>query len=157
MFDYEPETGALRWKQRAELNPQWNGKWPGTVAGTPDVNGYIEVRINRKAYQAHRLIWKWLYGTEPPDIDHKNTRRDDNREHNLRECTHADNTRNTAGWSKKLLPKGVHLRPESGRYRAIICVDKKNIGLGTFGTVDEAAAAYAVAAEKFHGEFARTE
>jgi hypothetical protein len=156
MFDYEPLTGVLRWKDRSEWSKQHRAKYSGTVAGTHDTNGYIEVRFDKTAYQAHRLIWKWVYGTEPPDIDHKNTVKDDNRLDNLRECTHTDNTRNASGWSKKPLPKGVHLRPETGRYRSIICVNHRNIHLGTFDSIDEAAAAYAEAAQRFHGEFARS-
>jgi len=156
LFDYEHETGLLRWRRRAELSVQWNGKWPGRVAGTHDTNGYIEVRLNKQALLAHRIIWKWLTGTEPSEIDHANRSRDDNRANNLRACTHTQNTRNAAGWARKPLPKGVHFRPESGRYRAIICVDRKNRSLGTFDTVGQAQAAYTDAALRYHGEFARS-
>jgi HNH endonuclease/AP2 domain len=155
MFDYDPLTGILRWRDRSEWSVQHRGKYAGTVAGTHNTKGYIEVRFDRKSYLAHRLIWKWVYGTEPPDIDHKNTENDANWLDNLRECSHAGNMQNTAGWSKKSLPKGVHLRPENGRYRSIICINRKNINLGTFDTVEAAAEAYAVAANELHGKFAR--
>lgn len=156
MFDYDATSGLLRWKDRAEWSAQHRGKYSGTVAGTHDAKGYIEVRFDGQAYLAHRLIWKWTYDQEPDDIDHRNRIKDDNRLSNLRECTHAGNTRNAAGWSKKHLPKGVHRRAESGRFRAIICFERRNINLGTFDTVEQAAAAYARAAVHYHGEFART-
>lgn len=105
---------------------------------------------------AHRVIWKWLFGTEPTDIDHRDLNRSNNAQGNLRACDHAGNMQNTSGWSRKALPKGVHLRRESGRYRAIIGVARRNINLGTFDTIAEAQAAYAAAATRFHGSFART-
>jgi hypothetical protein len=154
LFDYDPNSGHLFWRERAECPVQWNGKWIGRKAGTPDSNGYIEVRINRQAYCAHRLIWKWLYGTEPSDIDHADRDKTNNAQANLRACSHFENTRNAAGWARKALPKGVHQR-ESGHFRAIICVERRNQHLGTFKTAEEAAAAYAAAAARLHGDFAR--
>jgi len=155
MFDYDPDVGTLRWKARSGMRPQWLRRWPGALAGTRDSAGYVEVRIARQSYLAHRLIWKWMFDEEPSDIDHVDLDRSNNRLRNLRRCAHVENTRNSPGWRKKTLPKGVFYRPCSGRFRAIIGVNRKNKSLGTFDTVEEAQAAYNSAARAYFGSFAR--
>lgn len=51
--------------------------------------------------------------------------------------------------------KGVFLH-KSGRYRAKIKVGKKQIHIGYFPTLEQAAQAYADKAHKLFGEFARS-
>lgn len=155
MFDYDPDTGRLSWRSVPWRLVQHNARWAGRTAGELHPNGYLVVRTQGRRYLVHRLIWKLVYGDEPEILDHINRNGADNRLANLRACTHQENMRNTDGWSAKSLPKGVHLRPESGRFRAIICVDRKNRSLGTFDSIAEAASAYAAAARRLHGEFAR--
>jgi hypothetical protein len=53
--------------------------------------------------------------------------------------------------------KGVCYDPARSRYRATIAVNGKYMHLGRFSTSEEAQKAYSVAAEKYHGEFARLE
>ena len=56
----------------------------GERAGWVNNNGYRYVRINGKAYKAHRLIWLFVHGSFPKgNISHKNYMRDDNRISNL--------------------------------------------------------------------------
>lgn len=81
----------------------------------------------------------------------------DNRRNNLRVATVAENSRNcrirkdnTSGY------KGVRWHSGSKKWEASIAVDGKRIRLGDFSDINHAAAAYANAAEKYHGEFART-
>ena len=155
MLTYCPMSGRLHWRSHSRRSVQHNARWAGAPAGNLHPLGYLVVRTGGRRYLAHRLIWKMVHGTEPGSIDHRNGDGTDNRLCNLRACSHAQNMRNTAGWARKHLPKGVHLRRESGRYRAIICVDRTNHTIGTFATIEEAAAAYAEAAARMHGEFAR--
>ena len=54
LFNYDPETGILMWNKG-------KGRRCGE-AGTITHRDYRSVRIDRKAYQIHRIIWKLYYG-----------------------------------------------------------------------------------------------
>jgi len=59
-------------------------------------NGYTLITYKGKKLQAHRVIWKLVYKTEPPQIiDHINRDRSDNRIENLRAATASENALNT--------------------------------------------------------------
>ncbi len=90
------------------------------------------------------------------DVDHKNCNPLDNRRENLRIATRAQNLRNcrkrsdnTSGY------KGVSWHKASKKWAAYIHVSCKKINLGLYLTPQEAHAAYSMAAEHLHGEFAR--
>lgn len=162
-FNYNPESGELRWKKRPVSHFStknswsiWNSKHAGTIAGNIDPNGYRCVGINRRLYKAHRLIWKIFTGNEPPPgIDHHDGNTLNNEWRNLREADQLQqnwNARlkknNTSGY------RGVS-KVGSGRYGAQIRVNRKYRYLGTFDTPEEASAAYQAAAKELHGEFFR--
>ena len=141
---YDPETGELR-----TLSNYWRPTKPK--------RGYRAVAIAGKRYKAHRVIWKWMTGEEPVgDIDHVNGDKTDNRWANLRLATRSQNMANLPARKSRLLPKGVSLCKQTGRYQAQITIQGKSKKIGRFDTVEDAAAAYASAAREFFGEFART-
>lgn len=88
-------------------------------------------------------------------VDHINGDTMDNRDENLRTCTHAQNLWN-AGVSKnsKTGVKGVTVRKKDGKFEAKITANRRIIRLGAFEKIEDAAMAYAEAAKKYHGEFA---
>lgn len=153
---YDPETGVFTWIARTGTGLDgWNARWPGTPAGAVGFDGYVRISVNQRLYLAHRLAWLYMTGVWPAkQLDHRNLIKTDNRFVNLREATHADNQRhrkmhrdNTAGY------KGVSFN--AGRWRARIWHDGREIALGRFDTPEEAAAAYAAAAVRLHGDFAQ--
>lgn len=148
LFDYCRITGDLTWRVSRGTAKA------GDVAGTLHPEGYRCVKISGKLYKAHRIIWCMVTGAWPNDnIDHDNTVRSDNRWTNLREATIQENARNMR--SRNPLGKGV--RPKGSRFQACITINGKRTYLGNFKTAALAAEAYADAADKHFGEFARSE
>jgi hypothetical protein len=120
--------------------------------------GYIYVAVSGHSLQAHRVVWAREHGEWPAlQIDHINGVRTDNRPQNLRLATGMQNMHNSGVTAKsKSGIKGVHWCKDKRKWGAWICVNKKRIGLGRFDRIEDAAAAYASAATKHFGEFART-
>jgi len=158
ILDYNPCTGFFYWKTRNDIATIQNSRWSGKKAGAKGKKS-IRIIINDVQYSAHRLAWVYMYGdilNENIQIDHRNNNCHDNRIDNLREASHSQNCSNARKWLKKKLPKGVSTQPNDvSRFRARIQVGKKVVHLGTFGSPEEAHAAYCEAAKKYHGEFAR--
>lgn len=90
LFNYK--NGHLYWK----ISRGCRGR--GSQAGTPRANKYIQVRINRRFFREHHLIWIMEKGSIPAgyEIDHVNHIRDDNQIDNLRLVTRAQNRRNAS-------------------------------------------------------------
>jgi hypothetical protein len=86
-------------------------------------------------------------------VDHINRNGLDCRKENLRIATNSQNNmnrgmfkNNTSGY------RGVHRK--GNMWRAMIYVSGKQIRLGTFKNIKDAASAYNAAAIQYHGEFA---
>lgn len=151
LLRYEPDTGKIFWIVSRKGHAR-----AGMEAGSRHGKGYIEIGIDGHSYLAHRIAWCFVYGDPGSDaqIDHINGVRNDNRIVNLRVATHAENTQNSKPRThSKSGIKGVRLM--RGRWCARIKVNKTEIWLGSFGTIEEAKAAYNEAASKHFGEFAR--
>jgi len=156
LFSYDSATGDLTWKSRDDVkNPGWNTKFAGRIAGTVQHRGYRRIAIDNKAFWAHRLVWVWLYGTIPDEIDHANGNPGDNRANNLRNASRLENCRNTGKKRNKSGYKGVKWIPWSEKWQARIKVGKKEEYLGLFNTREAAAQAYEQAAKHHFGIFYR--
>lgn len=152
-FDYDPESGWLIWK----VNKPPRGK-AGQRAGYLNKHlGYRMLGLMGEMYLEHRIIFFWMEGRWPdPEVDHRNWVGDDNRWENLREAPIAGNLSNKPLYcNNKTGRKGVHQSPHN-RWYAQITINKKTHRLGTFDTIEEAAAAYDAAAIAAFGEFAVT-
>jgi hypothetical protein len=151
LLSYDHETGIMRWIVRRK------GVKLGAVAGCHDYDGYRLIKVNQRYYKAHRLAWLYVHGEWPNGIiDHINGNPDDNRITNLRE---ADASRNAFNQGPRANGssgyKGVHR--QRNKWRATIQVNGRKTVLGLFDCPEEAAAVYAEAARRLHGEFARTD
>ena len=100
----------------------------------------------------HRFIMK---SDRNEQIDHKNWNELDNRKANLRKATAAQNIihrRKAKGKLYKYL--GVWLHKQSGLWHVYIGHCGKDLFIGCFKSAKDAAIAYNIAAQLFHGEFA---
>lgn len=148
---YDPETGEFR---RTGFRRKDRS---GAPCGTKMNRGYLVISIRNKTYLCHRLAWLYMTGEWPRlQIDHINLDRADNRFSNLREATpHQNNgnrrasSRNTSG------AKGVVWNSANRKWIAQITHGTSNKYLGSFARKEDAANAYADAARKHFGEFAR--
>jgi hypothetical protein len=147
-LSYDPETGNFT---------RLAGPRKGKNAGYRKANGYVTIWVNRRDYFAHRLAWLYVHGEWPlGHIDHISLDPSDNSIKNLRVCTPSQNMRNARRTSRnKTGVKGVSWIERRRKWRAQICVAGTHISLGHFATLEAAASAYATAAAKYHGEFAR--
>lgn len=128
LLTYDPDTGVFT----------RNGK----RAGYSHHGGYRYVGIDGEKIIEHRLAWFYVYGVWPSaDLDHINRVRNDNRIANLREATRAVNCQNQPlRRSNKSGRTGVYYHKVSGKWAAVINVDKRQIHLGVYDTVEEAVA-----------------
>jgi hypothetical protein len=106
---------------------------------------------NRKRYfKLHKMI------TGYKRTDHKDGNGLNNQRSNLRDCTHAQNIRNSRRHVDSTCNfKGVAFDKRRGKWFARICIQYKTVWGGSYKTELEAAVAYDVLAKKYHGEFAR--
>lgn len=148
--DYDEDTGAFTWAK--DIGTRFRA---GGSAGCRQQDGYYRIGFNGGTYYAHRVAWFLAYGEEPDhEIDHVNGDRSDNRLVNLRAATRLENTRNTKVWRKSSTGvKGVHMRKDTGSFRAHCRVDGVVHWLGTFKTLEEAQAVVRAFREKNHREF----
>lgn len=97
---------------------------------------------------------------DPPDemqVDHIDADGLNNRRENMRLATHQQNMQNHRKHrNNKSGVKGVCWHIHGKKWNASIQVNGKKKSLGYFGCIQAAAAAYAAASEKHHGDFGRT-
>ena len=163
ILDYHPKTGVFTWKKRplehfaSERSFNiWNKKCPGTVAGSPNNQGYWHISINKKLYKAHRLAILITSGVWPQaEVDHIDGNKQNNKIDNLRNVTTSQNLQN------RPLPKnntsglkGVSFYKRSRKYMACIRANKKLRHLGYFDCPAAASLAYQMAAHHYFGSFA---
>lgn len=122
-LQYNPDTGVFTWVKR------------NVVAGSLNNTGYIHIKINQKAYLAHRLAWLYIYGEWPNIIDHISGNKIDNKINNLRNVTHRQNLQNSNNHRNGKL---VGVKKQNNKFQARITINKKQIYLGTYDTAPEA-------------------
>ncbi len=102
---------------------------------------YRYVRIDNKVYRIHRLVWIYVYGEIPDDmdIDHINGNGLDNRLENLRLASRQENAKN-----RKITKNikhgvfGISFCKPINKWRAMIKNNNVLEHIGYFGTKDDA-------------------
>lgn len=146
-FRYEPDTGDFYLRYSVKKSFDTSKK----VGCLHKASGYIYLWHKRQTISAHRLAWALTYGEWPKLIDHIDQNKANNRIENLRIAKPWENGINQPA-RNKLGVKGV--RAIGQRFQAQIKFRKKDIRIGMFDTLDEAAHAYNKRAIELFGEFA---
>jgi hypothetical protein len=146
IFDYF--DGNLYWNEVAPARVR--NKLAGYMTGP-----YLKVRYEGRAYMLHRIIYEMHNGAFEGFIDHIDRNKLNNRIENLRVVTKSENelnctkrVTNTSGY------KGVYFSKQFNKWRAKIDKDKKQIHIGYYDDVEEAALAYNKKAFELFGEIA---
>ena len=143
LLSYDPKSGQLSWR----FAHGRHGRIPaGPISNRVDSYGYLRIQLDGLPCRAHRVCWMLTHGSWPVgDIDHINGDRTDNRLCNLRdvdESTNMQNQRkparnNTTGFLGVCLKRQGH-----PRWVAQLRIKGKTFHIGTFGSPEEAHAAY---------------
>ena len=147
LFDYK--DGFLVWKVSTGRIKA------GQQVASVNNRGYVVVQINKKRYLAHRIIWLILNEKMPEMLDHIDGNRQNNLIENLREV---DNTLNHWNERKRSTNKsghkGVWWHKQSKRWEAACRVDGKQVTIGRFERIEDAAEAVRKFREQQHGQYA---
>ena len=165
ILHYDKETGIFTWRTRppghfktSRAHLIRNARFAGAKAGhLCESHGYVQIRIDKKLYLAHRLAWLYMTGEWPVnDIDHINMNRSDNRFSNLREATRSQNLSNTRRRSTNSSGlKGVSWSAGMKAWTAQICHAGVTKNLGYYDCPAAASFAYQIEADKVRGKFER--
>jgi len=141
LFHYNPDTGVVTRKTQYK-----NGPKPGSIVGCKKPRGYVMVNIQGKEYRLHRLIYTYMTGNIPDEIDHINGDGFDNRWCNLRSVSHRQNQMNRkipSGNTSGIM--GVWFDNARKKWTAEIMIRQKKKYLGRFSLKKDAAKARAEA------------
>jgi hypothetical protein len=153
---YDENNGIFTWNHRPLDHFEskwaftiWNKTLEHKIAGCAKRSGntkYIYIRINDKEYLAHRLIWLYVHGEWPVQIDHEDGDGLNNKLKNLRNVSHKGNARNCRlGKNNKSGIMGVILNKKTNKWESRIKVSYKQIHLYSGNDLFEANMAMRIA------------
>lgn len=131
-FTYKPSTGELIARLPVHNRPV------GTVVGSKGSHGYLMTGIQGKNLLNHRLIWLYMTGEFPTQIDHIDHDKLNNAIDNLRLVSVADNNRNRVRRTGKVDEAGIWYCRRRQRYIAEITYNQKKVYQRSFIDIDEA-------------------
>lgn len=146
---YDQDTGVFTLLD----NPHVAKKLVGKALGRIGRGGYVNIQVMKRNYYAHRLAWIYVYGYSPKNqIDHINGVKNDNRIDNLREATASQNTFNRR---LRVPPSGVRgVFKDRYGFKAYIKIENRQIFLGRFNSLEEAATVRKHKEIELYGQFA---
>ena len=132
LLRYNPETGLF-----TRVKKSANGRAKvGDIAGGYDLNGYNTIKLNGSRYYGHRLVWLYVYGYFPKEIDHIDRNKSNNKLSNLRSVTRKENMLNKPSYLGEY--RGIWFNKKWNNHQVYARIDGKAIYCGSFKTKDEA-------------------
>jgi hypothetical protein len=138
LFDYNPNTGSLTIKRRGrewfDTDKDWR-RYNSTHEGQVIVRGS---RIFRKQFSSAEIIWLWMTGTYPDEVNRKNHNKHDHRWVNLRSITRQQCIKSRRLFrNSSFLYHGIRELP-NGMFKASIKDDGRIVRLGRFDSFSKA-------------------
>lgn len=137
LLRYDPDTGFFTW-----LVSRGGAKAGDTIRFVGN-SGYLRTMIDGSNYLVHRLVFLYTTGMFPSmEIDHIDGDKTNNKWENLRHVNRVENTRNKRLSDRSL--SGVHgvlWRADQQAWRVTITIYYKDIPLGHYKNIFDAAAA----------------
>jgi hypothetical protein len=137
---YDPSSGIF--KRTHVLDRSQNIKRKDFIPKSVTLNGYLQISLFKTPYLVHRLIFLYMVGRFPSEVDHVDGNRLNNRWENLREVTNAINRKNmgvavnnTSGVT------GVSWYQRYGKWEASINIGRQRKYLGRFYDINDAISA----------------
>jgi hypothetical protein len=150
---FEYRDGYLYWKSVSHPNKQHMMDKP---AGSIHKTGYQHITWRGKIQKAHRLIFMLHHGYLPPEVDHINGNRADNRIANLRPATRSENqcnrnalSNNTSGYP------GVSWHKKSKAWVVRVMKNGKTVVHQYFKDLELAGLVATEARALYHGAYAK--
>lgn len=119
------KNGELYWKKSPA-----NHIYKDMLAGSNDTKGYIQVRLHRKKYHVHRIIWILHNGAIPKNlyIDHIDGIKSNNKIENLRLSTNSQNQQNAKRSTYNTTGvKGLSYNQASRLWRGQVMINGKSV------------------------------
>ena len=126
----------------------------GSRAGFVDVHGYRRICVSGVKLYEHHLVWFYIHGEWPTELDHKDGDRSNNAFSNLRLADRSENNFNAERPVGASGLRGAYLDKRTMRWYSHIQLRGQVIHLGMFDSAEEAHQAFMTAVDRYHGEFA---
>lgn len=127
----------------------------GKKAGTTTFAGYRQIAVDKISVREHRLVFMYVHGYMPKEIDHINGNRSDNRIENLRDCTATINNRNSKTPNTNQTGiKGVFWDNSRNKWHGRVWADGKFAFSKCYEKFEDAVQAVREARQLHHGEYA---
>ncbi len=163
-FVYDKLTGKLLWRYRPfyhfktdRAQDTCNTRFAGKEAGGLQKNSHsgkyykaVGLKVNESScnFMVHRVIWFYVTGEWPDQIDHVDGNGLNNKWDNLKNVSDEGNQRNKRLYAcNKSGVSGVYAR--HGKWTAHIRVNSKLKHLGSFASIEDATAARRSAEERY--------
>ena len=128
-----------------------HGQFKGQ-AGTVHHTGYEQVKVGKKNYRSHRVIFAMHHGYMPKVIDHIDGNRLNNQIENLRESSVQQNQFNV-GLTCRNKSGAKNVIWDRNKWKVYMRINKKMTHVGVFEDFELAELVAMEARNKFHGEY----
>lgn len=139
-LSYDPTSGCLTWRHAPSRHERGNRRWAGVEATHISKRGYLQVRIDGKLYQAQRVIWKMVTGSDPVnEIDHRARNRTNNKWDNLREADRSQQLHNKSYKRRtSQLPRNIYRDPRTHKFQVYVNRGGRRLSRGGLPSLEDA-------------------